>query len=162
MKSSKWLSGWHWYVQRATSRRRLDRWACHGMALIIWSFVMASSIYAAEKMLTVQWNEYVQNDTLAVATRFKLFMNTIDSPAGMTTIEGSIPVDSTRWGFSIEINPGETRWFAMQSAADRDTLETLFGDLSPWTPWTFLVPTTKPPAPPEGLRITTTFELINP
>jgi len=118
---------------------------------------MTSSSQAAQKELTAQWDTY----TDTTATGLKLFWNEKPSPQWMKTIDGNIPPDSTRWQFQIDASPGDTLWFAMQ-AVNRDAEPALFSELTPWVPWVFLLPAPKPPVPPEGLKITVTFELINP
>lgn len=115
--------------------------------------------WTIDKDLTAEWDPY----TDVTATALKLFQNTAPNLNQAITVEFSIPPDSTRWRFIAQVEPGDTLWFAMQ-ALNRDLP---LGDpnresaLTAWVPWIYF-DAPRPPVPPQGLRITTEFELINP
>lgn len=129
-------------------------------AIIFVSMLLTFGLtYGAD--LTVSWESHHQPnhpDSL-VATAFKLFWNDKPSAQWMKTIEDNIPPTDTLWNFTLDVAEDDTIWVAMQSV-NRDVEPSSFGDLTPWLLWTPGIPTPIPPIPPQGLKITVTYELL--
>ena len=106
--------------------------------------------------VTLQWDAY----TDPTATALKLMSNSTPTTTGMNLLEAHIPPDSTRLTVTMEVNPGDTLYFAMQ-AANRNVEPALFSELTEWVLW-YWSEVEVPPMTPTGLKISIQVDIISP